>query len=95
MEACDSDDETCNSDDLHTDVSDDESVDPVTIWGEDPDWVKENKKIQNESSNSVINVQDSEKDESVVNLECQICLEQIKSLNLASVDGCSHNFCYA
>ena len=95
MEARDSDDEVRNSDDLRTDVSDDESVDPATIWGEDPDWAKENKKRSNESSNSVKNAKGSEKDESAANLECSTCLEQIKSSNLASIDGCSHIFCCA
>ena len=93
MEACGSEDETCNGDYLCTDVSDDESVEPVTIWGEDPGWVKESEKRSNESSDSVKNVQDSEKDESTVNLKYSICLEQIKSSNLASVDGGSHTFC--
>ena len=58
---CDSRDETYNSDDLRTDVSDDQSVDHVTTWGEDPDWAKENKKRSNESSDSVKNAQDSER----------------------------------
>ena len=95
MEAHDSDDEVCNSDDLYTDVSDDESVDPATIWGEDPDWAKESKKRSSECSGSVKSAQDSEKDESVSNIECSTCLEQIKSSNLASVDGRSHTFCCA
>ena len=95
MEVGDSDDESHNSDDLHTDVSDDESVDPVIIWVENPYRVKENKKISNESSYSVKNAQHSGKDESAVNIECSICLQQIKSSNLASVDGHSHTFCYA
>ena len=33
-----------DNDNWTTDDSDGESIDPVTIWGEDPDWVKENKK---------------------------------------------------
>ena len=34
-----------DSDDRTTYDSDGEIIDPNTIWGEYPDWVKENKKI--------------------------------------------------
>ena len=61
MEAHDSDNETCNSDDFYTVVSDRESTDPVTVWGEDTDWVTENNKRSNEYADSVKNMQDSEK----------------------------------
>ena len=61
MEAHDSDDETCNSDDFYTVFSDDERIDPVTIWGEDPDWIKKNIKRSNESADSVKNIQYSKK----------------------------------
>ena len=64
----------------------------MTIWGEDPDWAKYNNKRPNESSYSVKNIQYSEEDESMLKLEYSICLELIKSSNLAFVNGCSHTF---
>ena len=89
-----SDDETWDSDDFYTIVSDDESFVPVTIWGKDPIWVKENNKRSNEFADLDKNMQHSEKYESTVDLECSTCLEKIKSSNLVSVDGYSHTFCY-
>ena len=60
MEVHDSDDETCDSDIFFTVVSDDESIEHVTIWGEDHYWVKDNNKRSNEHVVSVKNIQDSE-----------------------------------
>ena len=65
----------CNfriSDSEHTIDSDDKSIDPETSWGLDPDGVKErvkeNNKRLNESFDLVKNTQDSEKDESSLDL---------------------------
>ena len=47
MEVHDSDDETYNCDDVYTVSSDDESIDPLNVWDEDPNGLKDNDKLLN------------------------------------------------
>ena len=77
-----------DSDDHATDNSDGESIDPITIWGEDPDWVKNNIEI----NKSLIPKTESKLDSCLLDIECSICAEFTKSDNVSSINGCKRCF---